>query len=107
MNFNEYQTETTKTALYPGDQGLTYTALGLAGETGEYVDKVKKVLRGDYVLDFEHKLRLALELGDVLWYLSRCAAEIGYDLQEIASLNLDKLASRRQRGTIKGSGDSR
>jgi len=50
---------------------------------------------------------MAKELGDVLWYVTAIASDLGYELDEVAQLNLDKLESRSQRGKIKGSGDNR
>jgi NTP pyrophosphatase (non-canonical NTP hydrolase) len=50
---------------------------------------------------------LALELGDVLWYVSVLAGELGFDLQEVAKMNLQKLRDRRERGVLQGSGDNR
>ena len=50
---------------------------------------------------------LRLELGDVLWYVAQLATELGLDLEDIASANLDKLASRAARHVIGGDGDQR
>jgi NTP pyrophosphatase (non-canonical NTP hydrolase) len=71
-------------------------------------DKVKKVLR-DQGGEFSPKQRaaIAMELGDVLWYLSQLAEELGYSLETIAEANLKKLADRAARGVISGSGDQR
>ena len=106
--FDEYDAFAENTACYPKEQGLPYCSLGLAGEVGEYCEGVKRITRGDYKLDdYGIRLKLARELGDVLWYLSRCSSEIGYDLKTIATINRDKLQSRKNRGVIKGSGDER
>ena len=109
MHFNTYQASARKTARYPevGSNPI-YPTLGLTGEAGEVADKVKKVLR-DHGGAFDRNTREAikLELGDVLWYVSQLASELGYDLEEIAVANLDKLASRAARGRISGSGDLR
>ena len=71
-------------------------------------DKVKKVLRDrEGVFDPETREAIKLELGDVLWYVAQLARELGYDLDEVASANLDKLASRAARDRIRGSGDHR
>ena len=53
------------------------------------------------------KKELLKELGDVLWYISQLSAELGLSLEEIASLNLEKLNSRKERGALRGSGDNR
>ena len=50
---------------------------------------------------------VAKELGDIAWYLAVLAFELDYTLEEIMQMNLDKLASRQQRGVLSGSGDSR
>ena len=102
-DLNDYQQQAVKFAIYPKDMGLAYTALGLTGEAGEYAEKIKKFIR-DGVMDD----RLAAkELGDVLWYLANAAQELGYDLSEIAEMNLQKLADRKGRNKIGGSGDER
>ncbi len=102
-DFDAYQEFTENTAIYPVDVALEYTALGLASEAGEYAGKVKKAIRdGDY--NYE---AMAAELGDVLWYVARCAAEIDYSLSDIAQMNVIKLKSRKERGVIGGSGDAR
>ncbi|MCA1799905.1 MAG: nucleoside triphosphate pyrophosphohydrolase family protein [Actinobacteria bacterium] len=106
--FNDYQTFTGHSARYPKDEAVNYCVLGLAGEAGEVADKWKKVIR-DKVgeLDQETTEALAFELGDVLWYVARCAAHLGYDLATIAQMNQDKLISRIARDVIAGSGDAR
>lgn len=80
----------------------------MAGEAGEVAEKLKKLLRDDGgVLTEERRHALALELGDVLWYVSRIAAHAGLPLSSVADLNLAKLASRMERGTLGGDGDTR
>ena len=107
-NLNEYQHSARKTAVYPPKQGIIYTALGLNGETGEIAEKVKKVIRDrDGVFDNEAKKEMAKELGDILWYVANMAHELGYALDEIADINLEKLESRAERGKLKGEGDNR
>lgn len=108
MDFTDYEEIIADFARYPakGEQrveSLTYCALGLTGEAGEYSEKVKKLIR-DGVFDKE---AAGKELGDVLWYLTRSANELGYSLQEIAKMNVEKLTSRQQRGVLHGSGDNR
>jgi NTP pyrophosphatase (non-canonical NTP hydrolase) len=85
-----------------------YPTLGLTGEAGEVADKVKKVIRDrGGVFDADTREAIKLELGDVLWYVAQLASELGYDLNEVADANLQKLSSRAARGRIGGSGDQR
>jgi NTP pyrophosphatase (non-canonical NTP hydrolase) len=107
MDLNYYQFHASNTAIYPKEQGLVYTTLGLVGEAGEVAEKVKKFIRGDLVLQGEFETDLAHELGDVLWYLASLASELNISLTEIAELNLSKLASRQKRDVLNGSGDDR
>jgi NTP pyrophosphatase (non-canonical NTP hydrolase) len=108
MNLNEYQEKATATAIYGEGSKIIYPTLGLVGEAGEVADKVKKVLRdNDGVFSDEKKLELAKEIGDVLWYCAALANDLGFNLDTIASMNIDKLYSRKERGMIHGSGDNR
>ncbi len=108
MTLNEYQQAARRTAIYPKDREILYPTLGLTGEAGEVADKVKKVIR-DANEEFtpERRHQIALELGDVLWYAAALAHDLGYTLDEVAQMNVDKLASRQQRDKIHGSGDER
>lgn len=109
MELNSYQTSALQTAIYP-NQGanFVYPALGLVSEAGEVADKLKKVIRdNDSVLTDEIRDKVAKEVGDVMWYVAVLAYELDYSLEDIAQMNLDKLASRVQRGVIAGSGDNR
>ena len=109
MNFNEYQTRARTTAMYPDrDHNYIYPTLGLVGEAGELANKVKKISRDHGgVLDEAQTQTIAEELGDVLWYASNLASELKLPLDEVATRNLEKLASRKVRGTLHGSGDHR
>ena len=109
MKMNEYQERAKETAVFPKSDGYMYLTLGLCNEVGEVAGKVKKNIRGDYTnLDPDDiDTMVADELGDVLWYLAMLSKEIGYTLEEIAQMNLDKLSARKARNTIKGSGDER
>ena len=109
LTFSEYQRHTADTAIYP-DVGRNpiYPTLGLAGEAGEVCEKVKKVLRdSDGQFSAEAVGAIQKELGDVLWYAARLAAELGLDLGQVAEANLSKLASRQQRDHLSGRGDDR
>ena len=103
MTMNDYQRLAAETAIYSSAHRLLYPALGLAGEAGEVANKIKKMLR-DNKFDREG---VAAELGDVLWYVAALARDLNVDMQDIAKQNLDKLYSRKERGTIGGNGDNR
>jgi NTP pyrophosphatase (non-canonical NTP hydrolase) len=105
LNFEEYQAEARKTAIYPKAHTLVYPALGLAGEAGEFANKVKKILRGD--ADLKTRQNLLDELGDIMWYLSNSASDLDANLNDVALNNIQKLKSRMERDQIKGSGDNR
>ena len=106
MKLNDYQDEARKTAIYPVEDALTYTALGLCGESGEVAEKIKKWIRGD---DNGSSLKenLLYELGDVLWYISNLCTELNFNLEDVALQNLEKLKLRASKGKISGSGDDR
>jgi NTP pyrophosphatase (non-canonical NTP hydrolase) len=129
VDFEEYDKRAAETAAYPeaGEfrasvealwegcevglpvtQGLSYVALGLTEEAGEFAGHLKKALRDDSgLILIDRRDRLLDELGDVLWYVSQAANELGVDLQSIAKRNVEKLRSRKERGKLGGSGDSR
>ena len=104
MKFDEYQKFTRETAVYPKQKAFEYLILGLCSEAGEVAGKLKKVIRGDKVMDTEE---IVSELGDVLWYVARIADELDVPLSRIARENNTKLLSRKERGVIKGDGDRR
>ena len=98
MTINEYQIEAMRTASgmnYENNGMLINAALGLCGESGEVADIVKKATFQGHELDVEH---IAKELGDVAWYLAVGARAIGYDLETIMQMNVDKLRARYPTG---------
>lgn len=85
-----------------------YVTMGLAGEAGEFANKMKKVLRdGKGEMDKDMRTELAKELGGVLWYLAECCTVLGLNFGDIADLNLAQLKARASAGTLQGSGDNR
>lgn len=97
MTINEYQKEALKTESgmakeYPR---ILNGLMGLNGEAGEAIDILKKHLYQGHPFDKEH---LAKELGDVAWYLAVSADAIGYDLETILQMNVDKHRARYPEG---------
>lgn len=109
MDLSAYQSASRQFAAYPAiGFNAIYPTLGLCGESGEVAEKVKKVIRdNDGKFSEDVTDAIALELGDVLWYVAQVASELGLDLNHIAQRNIDKLTFRQQRGTLQGSGDNR
>lgn len=109
MDLNSYQARALSTQVTrDAPQEFFHLVLGLVGEAGEVAEKVKKWVR-DEGADPTRLDRAALkkELGDVLWYAAVLADHLGYTLEEVAQLNVDKLADRMQRGVLQASGDER
>lgn len=108
VGFNDYQAATESTAVYPKDKALEYLVLGLASEAGEVAGKLKKIIRDNESVVGVHEAKvICKELGDVLWYVAQIALELNTTLEAVAMMNIDKLADRKNRGVISGSGDSR
>ena len=108
MRFSEYQRFSRRTAGYPREAWLYYPALGLVGEAGEVAEHAKKAIRDDQgLVSDERREAISRELGDVLWYVAQLASELGLELEDIATANLEKLFSRQRRGVLSGSGDDR
>ena len=116
MIVNEYQEAALTTAVYPEQFRVIYPALGMNGEAGEVADKVKKVIRdtfvmtddkGAIVIPFDKRIELAKEIGDVLWYCATMSHDLGFSLEDVVQMNIDKLKSRQERGKLSGSGDNR
>lgn len=125
MTLSEYQ-EKAMTTCTGSSMNDTYLLFGLVAEVGELADKVAKAKRkeiitisGNHILpnvpsnkesanDFNDFVNgFVKELGDVLWFVAMIAKHAGLTLEEVAQLNLDKLADRAKRNVIIGDGDNR
>lgn len=115
MSLADYQRRAMTTCM-SSCENYSYMFLNLVGEVGELASKVSKAIRTGHAninenkLDFESinlKQEMMLEAGDVLWQLSGLCSAMGWPLEEIAQMNLDKLKSRQERGVIAGNGDHR
>ena len=118
MRLNEYQEKAMDTCM-PSCENFSYMMLNLVGEVGEFASKVAKSIRkgkadivySEMVVKLGDNDNLLLELqaeaGDILWQLSGLCTAMGWSLEQVAQANLDKLASRKERGVIDGNGDNR
>ena len=128
MNLNDYQKKDMLTCM-PSSENFAYMMLNLVGEVGEFASKVAKQIRKDNItlggdiirsmvrpnsINFTTNKNteviineLMLEAGDILWQLSGLCSVMGWNLDDVAMLNLEKLKARKQAGTIDGNGDNR
>lgn len=109
IDFNQYQIQAVSTAIYPGrGNNFIYPAFGLGGETGEVLEKLKKVLRDkDGRIDNTTREALCKELGDVLWYVANLASELKIPLDVVVRTNVRKLFKRQEDEKLHGEGDDR
>lgn len=92
IGFDAYQKAAFDLVSPEGRKDLVLNGvLGLAGESGECCDLVKKSRFQGHELKKED---LVKELGDVLWYVAETASGLGVSLSEVALTNLDKLHRR-------------
>ena len=113
MELNEYQKQAMTTRMRSCDN-FSYMMLNLVGEVGEFASKVAKQIRKEEASINGNELwttmdteSLMLEAGDILWQLAGLCDAFGWNLEQVAQANLDKLASRKERGVIDGNGDYR
>ena len=96
MDLNEYQRAALRTAAAFGTEARLLNAiLGLAGETGEVAELLKKHQFHGHTLD---RQRVLDELGDVLWYIALAADALDSTLEEIGQRNVAKLLRRYPMG---------
>ena len=115
LTLNEYQQKAMTTCM-ASSNNFSYMFLNLVGEVGEFASKVAKLIRKDKAgIEYDilmingcHQCdveELQKEAGDILWQLSGLCTVMGWELEDIAQQNLDKLAARKAVGTIDGNGD--
>lgn len=102
MNLNEYQQLANRTLIPKPDFQITdeqvmivWNAIGLAGESGEVEDLIKKGIFHQQGLD---KDKLVKELGDVMWYIAGLCACLDVTLEQVATANVEKLKARFPNG---------
>lgn len=107
-SLEDYQRFVKSTKVYDKEYELVYPILGLTNEAGEVAGKLKKIMRDENgQLSQESFDSLIAELGDVLWYVTAIADDLGVQISDIFYENYMKLQSRQARGVLKGSGDKR
>ena len=128
MKLNDYQNKAMSTCM-DSSRNMSYMAMGLTSEVGEFMGKIAKAIRkGDVYIGtdakksdlhysesflddcyrcYQWETDLKHELGDVLWFAAGIAEVMGWTLEDVAQENIYKLASRQRRGVIDGNGDNR
>lgn len=129
ITLNSYQRRALNTCM-PTCNNFAYMFLNLVGEVGELASHVAKRIRsGQAGFGEDNRLyhdanltkfltmeksgetilhpELMAEAGDILWQLAGLCAVMGWELEDVAQYNLDKLQSRKERGVIDGNGDNR
>ena len=120
LTLNEYQEQAMTTCMGSSHNPL-YMLFMLGEEIGELQGKFSKAIRKGKLqfayndLVFTHKTPnedieewedlVAKECGDILWGVAGICEVMGWSLEDIAQMNLDKLAARKAVGTIDGNGD--
>ena len=110
QDIDKYQQESSKQRQYKGaiKHAIVYPAFGLAGEVGEFHEKLKKIFRDKAGQISDDDLQeLKLELGDIAWYVAVCADVLGLKMSDVLDTNLQKTADRRRRDMVSGEGDHR
>lgn len=120
MSIKEYQERAMGTCT-SSSNNFAYMSYGLMEEVGEFFGKVAKAVRKEKAMVDYNRLvterkeamtdeeieALRKELGDIQWFVAGIASVMGWNLEEIASENLAKLADRAKRNVIVGEGDNR
>ena len=121
MELNKYQ-EKAMTTCMDSSKNPLYMLFMIGEEVGELQGKISKAIRKGWISfdanqikvhfdkceldEFKEWLDLVKkELGDCLWGLAGLCEVMGWSLEDVAQMNLDKLAARKAVGTIDGNGD--
>jgi NTP pyrophosphatase (non-canonical NTP hydrolase) len=106
MKIHEYQKAVRRTInndLSVKDQILNFS-LGLSGEVGEVIDLIKKEFFQGHKRNND---KLKDEIGDVFWYLTNLCNELGYDIETVLDMNIEKLNKRYPNGFKKEDSENR
>lgn len=96
MHMNEYQQAAARTInhlLYPEQQAM-HALHGMSSEVGELHGLYQKTYQGHEIWN-SHLMK---ELGDLLWFIAEYCTAMGWTLEDVAQLNIDKLKARYPEG---------
>ena len=73
---------------------LTTAGIGLAAESGEFLEIVKKMVFQGKPWNDDNREHLIIELGDVMWYVAQACMALDIDFDEVIKRNVQKLEKR-------------
>ena len=73
---------------------LTTSGVGLAAESGEFLEIVKKMVFQGKPWSDSNREHLLIELGDVMWYVAQACIALDVDFEEVIEMNVKKLEKR-------------
>ena len=73
---------------------LLTACLGLAAESGEFIEIPKKIFFQGKALTDENVFHMKRELGDVMWYWINACRALNLDPNDVINENVKKLESR-------------
>ena len=79
---------------------LTTSGVGLAAESGEFLEIVKKMVFQGKPWSDANREHLLIELGDVMWYVAQACMALDVDFEEVLEMNVKKLEKRYPTGTF-------
>ena len=79
---------------------LTTSGVGLAAESGEFLEIVKKMVFQGKPWSDSNREHLIIELGDVMWYVANACMALGVDFEEVLEINVKKLEKRYPSGSF-------
>ena len=107
MNVKEYEDIMYTSKVYDR-LPIVYPILGMNGEAGEAAEKVKKCLRDNNgIFGDQIKVDIMRELADVLWYIWATADDMGFTLEDVMEIGIEKVEKRQKTNTVHGVGDNR
>ena len=79
---------------------LTTAGVGLAAESGEFLEIVKKMVFQGKPWNDANREHLIIELGDIMWYIAQATQSLGVSFEDVIATNVKKLEKRYPSGSF-------
>ena len=79
---------------------LTTAGVGLAAESGEFLEIVKKMVFQGKPWNDDNREHLIIELGDVMWYVAQACMALDIPFDDVIVRNVEKLEKRYPGGSF-------